>query len=485
MAGVTVTGAGHEAGASLAELMGFRDELYPCLTRRGDGLMGLADAMLCKPGPVDSPVELCMEPEFGRGHGSVFDCLNGGRIDFAALRAAQIAVLPPPLAGQPMMFAIDQTPLARPDARYADQMTMVQVRGKGGDAFLPGWKYSIAVGLSWGSSSWVSPVEARRLKPGDDDTQVTVAQVNDLCDGLAAAGRWKPGDPPPLICLDSGNSSTAITHGLEGRDVQLVIRLKSNRSFRGRPGPRMPGRQGPARRHGERLELKAGGQRSVPDLHLVRQSDRYGEMQITAWRHMHQELDRSGSFRDWPRGQDLPVVEGTVVRMKVEHLPGGRKADKDMWLWIAGPSEPDAGLAGLAWKAYLRRFDQEHFHRFGKVYLGMDRAHLASAQATDRWVALALAACTQLRLAAPLVPDSSRPWHKKLQAGQVLSPYRTRLGFPRLRPRLGTPAKPAKSVKPGPGRPKGSKNRPKPRQPVHRKGGSKPVKVPAAASQGP
>jgi hypothetical protein len=241
--------AGAREGAAdvrLAALTGFRQGLYGCFARRGDALMGLADAMLCKAGPVDSPVELCMEPEFGRGHGAVFDCLNEGRIDFAALRAAQIAVLPPPLPGQPVMFGIDQTPLARPDARYADQMTMVQVRGKGGDKFLPGWKYSIVVGLHWGASSWVDPVEARRLLPGDDDTQVTVAQVNDLCDGLAAAGRRKSGDPPPLVCLDSGNNSTAITHALAGRDVQLVIRLKSNRRFRGRPGPRAPGRQGPA-----------------------------------------------------------------------------------------------------------------------------------------------------------------------------------------------------------------------------------------------
>jgi DDE superfamily endonuclease len=474
------------AGAGpLAELTGFRQELYRCFTKRGDALMGLADAMLCKAGPVDSPVELCMEPEFGRGHGSVFDCLNGGRIDFAALRAAQIAVLPPPLPGEPMMFAIDQTPLARPDAVYADQMTMVQVRGKGGDKFLPGWKYSIVVGLHWGASSWVDPVEARRLLPGDDDTQVTVAQVNDLLDGLAAAGQRKSGNPPPLICLDSGNNSTAITHALQARDVQLVIRLKSNRRFRGRPGPRMPGQRGPAKRHGGRLELKAGGQRPAPDLRLARQSDRYGQVEITAWRHMHQELDRSGPFKDWPEGQDLPAVEGTVVRMKAEHLPGGRKASKDMWLWLAGPAEPDAGLIDLAWKAYLRRFDQEHYHRFSKVYLGMDRAHLTSAQATDRWVALALAACTQLRLAAPLVPGSSRPWHKKLQAGQVPSPYRTRLGFPRLGPQLGTPAKPAKSVKPGPGRPEGSRNRPKNRQPVHRKASAKPVKASSAADQAP
>lgn len=245
----------------LAELTGFRQELYRCFTRRGDALVGLADAILCKRGPVDSPVELCMEPEFGRGHGAVFDCLNSGRIDFAALRAAQIGVLPTPLPGQPMMFAIDQTPLARPDARYADQMTM---------------------------------------------------------------------------------DSTAITHGLQDRDVQLVIRLKSNRCFCGRPAPRMPGQQGPARRHGEKLELRAGGTRPVPDLHLTRYSGRYGQMQITAWHHMHQKLDRSGPFKDWPKDQDLPVVEGTVVRMNVEHLPDGRKAGKDMWLWIKSTSTGSA-----------------------------------------------------------------------------------------------------------------------------------------------
>ncbi|MFB4285973.1 hypothetical protein ACBJ59_62755, partial [Nonomuraea sp. MTCD27] len=41
-----------------------------------------------------------------------------------------------------------------------------------------------------------------------------------------------------------------------------------------------------------------------------------------------------------------------------------RKPAKDLWLWHAGPIEVDAALLDLLWKAYLRRFDQEHFHRF-------------------------------------------------------------------------------------------------------------------------
>ena len=66
-----------------------------------------------------------------------------------------------------------------------------------------------------------------------------------------------------------------------------------------------------------------------------------------------------------------------------------------------------------------------------------------------------MAACTQLRLASVLVGDLRRPWHMRPEPGQVLSPYRVRLGFRRLRAQLGTPAGTAKSTWPGPGRLRG------------------------------
>ncbi|WP_239372474.1 hypothetical protein [Frankia sp. Cj5] len=109
-----------------------------------------------------------------------------------------------------------------------------------------------------------------------------------------------------------------------------------------------------------------------------------------------------------------------------------------------------------------------NFHRFAKVYLGLRAVHLASAQATDRWVQLTIAAYAQLRMASTLVDDLRRPWQSKPAPGTVLSPYRTRLGFRRLRAKIGSPTKPAKFSRPGPGRPKGSTNRPKSTCPPHR-----------------
>jgi hypothetical protein len=479
-----VAAAGDQAGA-LARLVAFRRELHGCFTRRADALSELTDAILCADGPVRSPVELSAEPEFRRGHGSVYGALAAGRVDMARLRRLQVAAMPEPEPGEPLMFGIDVTPLPRPDAVFADEMVMVQVRGAGGDRFLPGWPLSIVTGLHWGSSSWVDAIEARRLRPGEDHASATAGQVRDLLGDLAATGKWRPGDPPPLVAFDSGYPATALSHTLDGQPVQVLARLRSTQVCYGDPGGRAAGRRGAPRRHGRRFALDDPGTHHAPDIELDRDSPRYGKVRVRAWKGLHQALERTGRWRDYPQGQPLPIVRGTVIQVSVEHLPGGRTAARDLWLWHHGPAEADAAVVDLLWKAYLRRFDQEHFHRFCKVHLGLDAARLASAQATDRWAAAVLAAYTQLRLAAPLVDDLRRPWHKKPRPGEVLSPYRVRRGFRRLRSRLGTPAGTAKTSRPGPGRPRGSKNRPKSCPPVYRKSDSKPVTARKAARQDP
>lgn len=483
-AGVEPAGQGDQAAAR-ARLVAFRQELYGCFGRRGDALSELIDAMLCADGPVRSPAELSVEPEFRRGHGSVYDALAAGRINTGRLRRLQVAAIPDAAAGEPLMFGIDVTPLARPDAVFADEMVMVQVRGAGGDRYLPGWPLSVLTGLHWGSSSWVDAIEARRLRPGQDHADVTVAQITDLLADLAATGKRRPADPPPLILADAGYPATDISHALAGMDVQVLVRLRSDRVFYGDPPERAAGQRGAPRRHGQRFALHEPGTHHAPDIELAGSSPRYGQVRVRAWKGLHQVLGRAGRRARYPKDQDLPAVKGTIICVRVERLPDGRKPARDLWLWHHGPAEADAGLADLLWKAYLRRSGQEHFHRFAKMYLGLDAAHLSSAAATDRWAALVMAAYTQLRLAAPLVDDLRRPWHKRPEPGQVLSPYRVRLGFRRLRAQLGTPASTAKSTRPGPGRPRGSRNRPKARRPVYRKSDNKRTADSKAAKQDP
>lgn len=449
----------------LPELSAFRAELRTCLSRRGDALFELADAMLCTSGPVRSPVELSLEPEFNRQHSSVYDALHHGSVAADRLRRALVARTAAAREGEPLMFAIDTTPLARPDARFADQRTMVMVRGKGPDVFLPGWNFSVLAGIGWGASSWVDPIEARRLRPTEHHTEVALAQVRALLTDLRATGRWSPGDPLPLVVFDAGNQGTDLAAELDGLPVQVLVRLRSNRIFHAEPAVRERGDRGRPRRHGAQFSLADPTTHQDPDTEQAFDSERYGRVRVRSWRGMHQALSRQGWWSDFPLDKDLPIVRGTLVQVIVERLPHGKGRHADLWLWHAGPVLTDPALLA---KAYFRRFDQEHFHRFAKAHLGLGAAHLGSAEAVDRWIALVIASYAQLRLARHLVDDLRRPWHPRPAPGAILSPYRVRLGFRRLRAKLPALTQPPKLIRPGRGRTQGSKNKPKATRPAYR-----------------
>jgi DDE superfamily endonuclease len=58
-------------------------------------------------------------------------------------------------------------------------------RGKGQAQMIPGWPYSVIAALEPGRTSWTAVLDAVRLGPDDDETEVT-----------AARHRRHP-DPPP------------------------------------------------------------------------------------------------------------------------------------------------------------------------------------------------------------------------------------------------------------------------------------------------
>ena len=149
-------------------------------------------------------------------------------------------------------------------------------------------------------------------------------------------------------------------------------------------------------------------------------------------------------------------MEGTLIRLAVEHLPGRREA-KPVWLWTQATGA-DADAVTGCWRAYLRRFDLEHTIRFEKQSLGWTTPRLRAPEAADRWTWLVLAAYTQLRLARPLALDLRRPWERPLPA-ERLTPARVRRGFRHLRAKTTCPASAPKPAHPGPVRPPGLKNR--------------------------
>jgi DDE superfamily endonuclease len=449
-------GAARDAAGVLA---GFRRELHACFTARADALFELCDAVLCAPGRVTDLARLSLVPEFRRGHGALYDALGCGRVSFGRLRAAVAALPLPAWADGGIRLAVDVSAWLRPDAAASPGRMFCHVHGRGANAgqVIPGWPYSLVSALGPGASSWGVLLDAVRVGPGDDGTDLTAAQLRDLVGRLAAAGRWRPGDPPVLVVADAGYDPVRLAWLLRDLPVTVCARLRAGRAFYPPAPPRDPSVPGRPPKHTGTPVRCAAGAGSEGAAVRAEAATRHGPAAVTAWHRMHQKLTRPGSgWLSHPRDEELPVVEGTLIR-----LAG---AGRDMWLWASEPAA-DAGRTARLWQAYLRRFDIEHCFRFLKQQLGWTAPLLRDPAAADRWTWIVIAAWNQLWLARPLAAGRL-PWQPDVPAREM-TPGRVRAGFRRARETAGTPANPPKPASPGPGRPKGSKNKHKPpRHPV-------------------
>ncbi|WP_216369683.1 NF041680 family putative transposase [Streptomyces griseofuscus] len=466
---------------SLAVLSRFRTDFYDCLTARADALFELADAVLCTDGPVRSLVELALAREHRRGHGTLYAGLNRGQVDVARLRRVLAGVPLPRAADGRLVLAVDVSPWLRPDAGTVPDRSFCPTYGRGGakHQMMPGWPYSVVVALESGRTSCSALLDAVRLTPGADLAAVTASQVREVVERLVTAGQWTEGDLDILVVLDAGYDAPRIAYLLSGLSVEVLGRTRSDRVM-GLPAPpreeffQAHPKSGRMPRHGGEFVFGDPATWGVEQAVTVSGTRLYGKATAQAWDRLDPRLTQRAAWLD--HDGPLPVIEGTVIRLAVEHLPSGG-VNKPVWLWWSRTGATEADV-DRCWQAFLRRFDIEHTFRMLKQTLGWTRPRLRDS--ADRWTWLILAAHTQLRLPRPLATDLRRPW-ERLAPPHKLTPARVRRGFRNLRTTTGSPAGAPKPTTPGPGRPPGSKNRrPATRHDVGRVlAGSEPYQRPA------
>lgn len=501
---------------ALERLREFRQSLYECLDARADALFELADAVLCADHAVTSLVQLCLEPEFTRGHGALYDALAAGRIDDERLFSLLAKELPQAvdgpearawiaehdlidhvmlgkaLAGLPageaaqvrdacarwsrLRFAVDATAYPRPDAWCSPGREHVHngaCRCKGSSKTAPGWEYQFTAAIGHLRTAWAAVTDVARTVPATRTAQ-TITQVKTVLRRLRAAGHGVR--EAPLFVFDAGYSAAALADGLAGCPVHVLVRLAAGSVFYAGPVT-WEGRDGRPRRrgaavhclepadfaadtgHGTRGRKQLLPPNPEPDEELtLPDTPLYGTVRAEAWHRVHPCVHGD---RGWFAGREkLPVLPGTLVHVTVERLPDGRDPHRAMWLWHAGPGPLSVDEL---WRSYLARFDIEHAFRLLKGVLGLTAAKVRTPEQADRWARVLMAAHAQLLLARSLAGDLRRPWEKQPDPARPLAPGRVRRGFRNIRRDLGTPARVAKPSRPGPGRPKGSSKGPAPR----------------------
>lgn len=254
--------------------------------------------------------------------------------------------------------------------------------------------------------------------------------------------------------FDAGYDLARLAFLLTDLPVEVLGRIRADRVLRLPAPPRQSSVNGRPPKHGEEFRLADAETWSDPTVITATDTTRYGTAIAIGWDRLHSRLTRRAAWLD--HSGDLPVLEGTLICLTVERLPGNHDP-KPVWLWSSRTSATPSHVDRL-WRTYLRRFDLEHTFRLFKQTLGWTTPKLRDPRAADRWTWLIIACYTQLRLARTLAADLRRPWERPALPDR-LTPARVRRGFRNIRPKTHRPAAAPKPATAGPGRPPGSKNK--------------------------
>ena len=271
---------------------------------------------------------LSLAPEHRRGHGALYDGLCCGRIGIGRLRWA-LACLPlPRWPDGRITLAADVSPWLRPDAATSPDRLFCHVHGRarGQAQMIPGSPYSVIAALEPGRTSWTAVLDAVRLGPADDETEVTAAQLRSVIDRLVQAGQWRPGDPDILIVFDAGYDVTRLAWLLKDLPVELAGRLRSDRVLYFPPRPPRRGGRGRPVRHGAEFALADPATWPEPPVTTRTATTRYGTAAAAAWDRLHPRLTHRAGWLG--HDGELPVIDGTLIRLQVDHLPGDRDPDR-------------------------------------------------------------------------------------------------------------------------------------------------------------
>lgn len=444
---------GIAAGATLLDRVrrSLGEQVFTCRAR---SLFMLAQALAGGGAGCGCPAHASLGAAVG--HAAFYRALREGEVDARAL--VGVAMVAARGVGAPRVYAIDTTAVPRPNAPTSPDRQPQHTPGGSRSAawIVVGWRYQQVVRLTLTPDSWTVPVVVDRVASDQDPVELALEQIAAVC----AADGATPQDPS-LFLLDSGYPAARITHVLRQRHLpaQVLVRLSTSQVFWTRPQVRAAHRLGGRpRRHGLRLSV---GHPDLPAPSVVSAPVAvYGQITVAAWHQVHPKLDAAS--RGFEHLRPAPIVEGTVLHVRVQHLRPARRAG-DLALWYSGNRSDLLTLV----MTYLARFDVEHYFRFLKTTARIGAFHPMQPGTYTTWLRLHACAYLQLLAARGQVAGHRLPWEPAWRV--VLSPGQVRRQVSPALANAWQPPAPAKPSHPGPGRPPARRRRRRERHKIVRK----------------
>lgn len=455
----------------------FRQRLYEHFHYRADALFNLLDSLSGNQ-HARAVVELSLNPLFDREYSSLHDAVDNffmasGAEQAQTERTADIAqrmellaaYLPEPESRRFWLFGIDTTAALRPFAqKLADRGVVYRPHPAPGNKPIGiGHSYSVLALLperEAAAAPWVVPLSCLRVPTTSQACEVAAQQV----EALLTNPQLPFGQALSVEVVDSHYSRAPYLSPTGGYDHHVVIaRLAANRTLYRLPLDGASAGPGHPRWYGEAFKLSDERTWGLPDhaeeLPLCTRQGRRLQVKLQRWNDLLMRGKRDAPMYERP----LDLIRCTVTD---EH--GKAVFRRPMWLVVVGKRRREITLVEV-YEAYRQRFDLEHFFRFGKNKLLLDKYQTTEVEHEENWWELVCLAYVHLWLAAPLAVELPMPWERYLRKDRTRplpGPSQVQRDFGSIIRQIGTPAQVPKRRGNSPGRAKGQSPGLRPCQPV-------------------
>jgi hypothetical protein len=452
----------------------FRHEVYQNFNncKRTATLMELVDAISSNT-TARSVVELSLNSHFRRHYTALNKAVKVNALPKQKLAELASLTIDEPSQRKFHLLATDVTSAPRPFAETLRDRGFVYQPNtlKGNKPIAIGHQYSFWAWLPETtlpkSGNWVVPLSLQRVSSQANKEQVGAKQLDELL-----ANKDLPfGEAFCVEVADSAYSKPAyLSANREYANLVTIARARGTRVFYRQPAPEeQPAEKGHPTWYGNPFHLKEPETWDTPDQTVettfVSHKQVTYRVEIQAWHNLIMRGKKACPMRQHPF---------RLVKIRWYNQKGKALFQKPLWLIVMGERRMELSLLDI-YQAYLQRYDLEHFFRFGKQKLLLDKFQTPDDQREEHWWRLVALAYLQLWVAKEVASHLPRPWEQYLPApvDKQPTPAMVLRDMSRIIRQIGTPAPAPKLRGKSPGRCKGAKFTPRIRLPVMKKGLSK------------
>lgn len=248
---------------------------------------------------------------------------------------------------------------------------------------------------------WMLPVATDRVPHSENKYEFSASQVVSMLDKV-------PSTDTSFIVGDSAYSCNKFIYPLSKRkNVAIITRVRANKAIYEKYDDKKEG-SGRKRKYGKKYSLNKP--ESLPKPNLI------DEFKEVTKKGVLQKVKLSlfeGYICRGSKGYKMSEIEINFVRVEIFKENGEKKYDRDLWIGVSGKAR-DKVTIRCAYYEYKGRFDLEHFFKFSKSKLLMDKFQSSDPKRDEDFMMFASISYHILCKSSELLNDIQiRKWENK------------------------------------------------------------------------